>query len=120
MNKVISLILWIFISAFLYPPTGTSQPLLKNYKQVDKLILAAKDSINTISELSNYINKQFDNEEYKCRAIFKWISSSISYDVKSMYSINLKVKKGELAKALLKRKRQFAWVTLYYLIHYVS
>lgn len=79
--------------------------LLKNYKSVDKKMLQVKDAFTSIAELGNYINTSFTNEEKKCRAIYYWIAKSIEYDVKSMYSINLKEKEKDIVTKAFTTKK---------------
>lgn len=104
MKKLLLNILFFFILSS-YAQEQAEVTLLKNYKKVDKQIMDVEDSFTSVSQLGEYINKNFENDEYKCRAIYKWITANVAYDVKSMYSISLKIKKGELAEAAFRDKK---------------
>lgn len=75
------------------------------YTEVDIRITKANDSINSIGSLVKFIEINFKDEEFKCRAIYKWIANTIEYDLNSMYTINLKVKKDEIVAAAIRDKK---------------
>jgi hypothetical protein len=50
---------------------------------VDQYAINAPDSVETsIASLSNYLTSPWDNDLYKVRAIYRWITEHISYDEK--------------------------------------
>lgn len=75
------------------------------YAEVDNIITKANDSINNIVSLVKFIEINFKEEEFKCRAIYKWITTNIEYDLNSMYTINLKAKKDDIISAAVSDRK---------------
>jgi hypothetical protein len=57
------------------------------YAAIDRYALAAPASVTkSVKELSAYLTKPFRTDEEKARAIFRWITDNISYDVEGFFS----------------------------------
>ncbi len=71
----------LLVSLFL-----TSFQLLKaqQYNNVDQIISNYPKSFSSPEKLAEHINKQFDSDEEKARAIYTWIARNVKYDVKAL------------------------------------
>jgi transglutaminase/protease-like cytokinesis protein 3 len=70
-------LLVLFILNFAFPNYSYSQ----NFTSVDSIVDNYPLGINNTDKLVEYINKDFIRQEEKARAIFRWVTSNISYDV---------------------------------------
>ncbi|KUJ59986.1 transglutaminase [Flavobacteriaceae bacterium CRH] len=52
----------------------------QNYSAIDKIVLKYPKSFNTTEDLAERIEKDFDSEHDKARAIYSWIAFNIKYD----------------------------------------
>jgi len=81
-NKNLILILLFFVQISI----GQTTP---NYAYVDNKMASITEKLTTTtSEIADYINSNFTNQDDKIRAIYYWITSNISYDVPNMYAPN--------------------------------
>jgi hypothetical protein len=59
----------------------------ERYDAVDRHALSVPASAaESVDALSSYLTKPFDSDEEKVRAIFRWITENISYDVEGYFS----------------------------------
>ena len=47
-----------------------------------------RSSTRTVDDIAAYIKANFNTDEEKARAVFYWISQTISYDIANMNTIN--------------------------------
>ena len=65
------------------------QKTVNEYAEIDRKALSVPHSSETtVTGLGEYFNANFHNDHEKIRAIFRWITENISYDVENMYAIN--------------------------------
>lgn len=55
------------------------------YPTVDAIITRTQDSLRTINDVSDFINKNFDSAELRCRAIFKWLIKNIELNADTVF-----------------------------------
>lgn len=62
----------------------TAQKIGRDFKEIDEAVkkMGALDSMN-MGTISNLLTKKLDNKTDKARAIFTWIATNISYDIKN-------------------------------------
>lgn len=53
----------------------------QNYRSVDSIVDAYPDDVKNCDKLIALINKDFIKQDEKARAIFRWVTSKIEYDV---------------------------------------
>ena len=72
------------------------------FKKVDEHAdMAPADAARSMEELATWLTKPFATDEEKARALFRWITENISYDLDSYFSGNLTG--GDATSALKKR-----------------
>jgi len=78
----------------------------KSFEVVDQQMLAIPGSMEKSSDLiAQFINKEFNNETDKIRAIFIWTAQNISFDIKRLYKTNKNIGKKELIKTTLSQRK---------------
>jgi hypothetical protein len=77
-----------------------------DYSAIDKKAAAIPDDqAATTTGIANYINSNFETEDEKIRAVFYWITSTISYDVSKMYKPDsISSSQEKISNALKTRK----------------
>ncbi len=70
------------------------------YAEVDRYALAAPASAtHSIDALSRYLTAPFTRDDEKARAIFRWITDNISYDVEGYFSKRFSVRTGDVLQS---------------------
>lgn len=97
-SKTICTLLLVSCTSFIY-----AQKAGRDFKEVDDYAkkLGRLDSLN-MGTIANLLTKKFDDKTDKCRAIFTWIATNISYDLKNARSGN--TDKNTSTLVLLNRK----------------
>lgn len=62
----------------------------QNYVLVDSIVDTYPKNISTLDNLAEYIRKDFKGDDEKARAIFRWITTNISFDVELAKKMNYK------------------------------
>ncbi|SHM55560.1 transglutaminase domain-containing protein [Flavobacterium xinjiangense] len=78
----------------------------QKYILVDSIVESYSKEISNVDQLVELINKDFSKQEEKARAVFKWVTTNISYDVdlakvmnsKSMNAFSYKTEKEKEIK----------------------
>ncbi|WP_162127047.1 transglutaminase domain-containing protein [Flavobacterium phycosphaerae] len=79
--------------------------LFSQYEMIDKKMDdMPKQYENSITAIADYINQNFTSEEDKIRAAFYWTTSTISYDVASMYKPKIQTTEEKINSALKTKK----------------
>jgi len=82
MQRIILFILFLF--SWSIPVSADDEA---RYASVDRHALQAPPSATkSVAVLSSYLTKPFTTDEEKARAIFRWITENISYDVEAFFS----------------------------------
>ena len=102
MKFISAIVFWILFSNSL----SAQKIVINEYSAIDKKAIAIPDSLTkTTTNLSKYINDNFQTEKDKARAIFLWLASNIEYDVENMFAINFyETKENKISKTLNTRK----------------
>jgi len=96
--------LFILLILFFIPFLIFSQN--KSFEEIDQQMLAIPGSMEKSSDLiAQFINKEFDNEADKIRAVFIWTAQNISFDIKRLYKTNKNIGKKELIEKTLSQRK---------------
>jgi len=96
--------LFILLILFFSPFLIFSQN--KSFEEIDQQMLAIPGSMEKSSDLiAQFINKEFDNEADKIRAVFIWTAQNISFDIKRLYKTNKNIGKKELIEKTLSQRK---------------
>lgn len=93
-----------FIFTLFFTIISSSQAIVRTEKVDNIMAKIPIDSTASTTGIANYIKANFKTENDKIRAVFYWIASNISYDVKSMFEPNTIQNPQEKIVATLKTK----------------
>lgn len=79
-----------------------------NHKKVDSLVKTYPDHLNAIDNLAYRIQNDFSSQEEQVRAIFTWVATHISYDLKDYYSLRPPKRISYTSKEERRRKLKIA------------
>lgn len=90
---------WFAIFIFCFcNSTLFSQNKENPYQRLDALMDGTSDSLSSINAVAIYVNRNFNTEYEKSRAVFYWISQNISYSPDLMYTFRTADNWSQLAK----------------------
>ncbi len=77
-----------------------------NLSSVDRRAGRFPDTVTTsVEDIANYIRANFNDEESRIRAAYRWVTANLRYDKDSMLSINWSKENDEKIAATLRRKK---------------
>ncbi|MDQ6889518.1 MAG: hypothetical protein M3Z56_04485 [Bacteroidota bacterium] len=77
-----------------------------SYADVDRIALNIPSAqTNTTSGIASYINKHFDTDSKKVRAIYTWVASNIKYDAAHLHRVILDADREQKVTYAMERKR---------------
>lgn len=98
-NCLFILILLLFSSAYTFAQENS-------FDEVDQLMLSIPKSMEKSSDLiAQFINKKFNDEPDKIRAIYFWIVKNITYDIKNLKSTKHYKGKQQLINRTLHQRK---------------
>ncbi|MCD6217070.1 hypothetical protein J7L05_04305 [bacterium] len=86
-NRVTKIITFLIVLGLFAIKNSDSQASQNKYSQIDNHAINAPRSVTrSIDELASYLTAPAKNDTEKVRAIFRWITHNISYDVDALRS----------------------------------
>jgi len=99
--KSLMVLLWLFC----YTIEAKAQDE-NEYRETDRTALDIPAAqTGTTEDIASYINKHFDADNKKVRAIYVWVAANIKYDSDSLHRIILNEDREKLITTALKRRR---------------
>ena len=104
MNNTLRILAGVTVLLAVASLSGTGQQNRSaDFKKVDEFAVTAPAEVTTsMDELARWLTKPFTTDEEKARAIYRWITENITYDIDSYFSGNLTG--GDAQSAMKKRK----------------
>ncbi len=85
-----------------------------DYSAIDNVVLKMKKNYHSIPKLAKDITDPFETDEEKVRAIFRWITQNISYDVVEYHNKNRTVGSVSYKGKISKEEKAEKWEDIYY------